>query len=170
VQYVALGHLHRYQNIGSKERPAIYSSSPLQYSFSESGQEKCVVIIDALPNLPVNYKKVKLTKGRGLFRKKFESYELAVNWLHENPNTLVEITLMADDFLDPAHLRALHKEHDGIIHIIPEIKNLKDTSQTGVHIDLQKTTEQLFVDYFKHSKQQNPSDEIISLFREILNE
>ncbi len=170
VQYVALGHLHRFQNIGTKEKPAIYSSSPLQYSFSEAGQEKHVVILEAEPGKPVAYKKVKLTKGRGLFRKKFDSFEMAGQWLNENQDTLVEITLVADDFIDPAHLRALHKMHDGIIQIIPEIRNMKSTEGGAVQIDLQKSTEQLFVDYYKHSKQQNPSEEIIELFREILNE
>lgn len=42
--YVALGHLHSPQNVGS---PAIrYCGTPLAYSFSEAGQEKSVTVVE----------------------------------------------------------------------------------------------------------------------------
>lgn len=41
--YVALGHLHRHQKAGEHAR---YSGSPLPYSFSEAGANKCVLIYD----------------------------------------------------------------------------------------------------------------------------
>jgi exonuclease SbcD len=50
IQYTALGHLHAFQNVGTEERPFIYSSSPLSYSFSEAGQKKYAVIIDVEPD------------------------------------------------------------------------------------------------------------------------
>lgn len=40
IQYTALGHIHGHKNIGTEEKPVIYSSSPLCYSFSEAGQKK----------------------------------------------------------------------------------------------------------------------------------
>lgn len=33
IQYTALGHLHRHQNVGTDEKPVVYSGSPLSYSF-----------------------------------------------------------------------------------------------------------------------------------------
>jgi exonuclease SbcD len=33
IQYTALGHLHRFQNVGGHLSPVVYSSSPLSYSF-----------------------------------------------------------------------------------------------------------------------------------------
>lgn len=41
--YVALGHLHRPQNCGSRIR---YSGSPLKYSFSEEKDEKSVTLVE----------------------------------------------------------------------------------------------------------------------------
>lgn len=42
--YVALGHIHRPQNIGS---PAVrYCGTPLKYSFSEAGNEKSVTVVE----------------------------------------------------------------------------------------------------------------------------
>ncbi|MBQ3637477.1 MAG: exonuclease SbcCD subunit D, partial [Clostridia bacterium] len=42
--YVALGHLHSPQNVGSER--VRYSGSPLKYSFGESGQEKSVTVAE----------------------------------------------------------------------------------------------------------------------------
>lgn len=42
--YVALGHIHRCQQIG--ERPVWYSGSTLKYSFGECSQEKCALLVN----------------------------------------------------------------------------------------------------------------------------
>jgi exonuclease SbcD len=39
IQYTALGHLHRFQNVGGHLSPVVYSSSPLSYSFQEAGKK-----------------------------------------------------------------------------------------------------------------------------------
>lgn len=41
--YVALGHIHKPQQIGS--HPAWYAGSPLKYSFGETKQEKCALLV-----------------------------------------------------------------------------------------------------------------------------
>ena len=41
--YVALGHLHSPQNVGSER--IRYCGTPLKYSFSEAAQEKCVTVV-----------------------------------------------------------------------------------------------------------------------------
>jgi DNA repair protein SbcD/Mre11 len=47
ADYVALGHLHRPQELTTQSQmKARYSGSPIAYSFSEEGQEKSVVILD----------------------------------------------------------------------------------------------------------------------------
>ena len=46
--YVALGHIHRCQQIG--ERPVWYSGSTLKYSFGECGQEKCALLVNLEEN------------------------------------------------------------------------------------------------------------------------
>ena len=65
AQYVALGHLHRAQQmLGST---AIhYSGSPLQLDFGESAQAKQVNVVDLEPGLPAKVKPVVLQSGAGL--------------------------------------------------------------------------------------------------------
>jgi len=65
AHYVALGHLHRPQEIPAAT-PMQYAGSPLQLDFGEEGQEKRVVIIDAHPGKPATVTNIPLTSGRTL--------------------------------------------------------------------------------------------------------
>lgn len=60
--YVALGHIHRPQQIGS--RNMYYAGSILPYSFSEAGQEKCAMLIDLKEKGNVHITRLPLTAGR----------------------------------------------------------------------------------------------------------
>ena len=49
--------------------------------------------------------------------------DMAVAWLSENQNTLVELTIESDDYLKPEDSKRLHSAHQGIVHIIPIVTN-----------------------------------------------
>uniref|UniRef100_UPI0040497BEB metallophosphoesterase family protein n=2 Tax=Flavobacterium sp. TaxID=239 RepID=UPI0040497BEB len=170
IQYTALGHLHKYQNVGNDENPVVYSSSPLCYSFAEAGQKKQVVLITATPE-ECTHTPIPLTSGRILHRKKFDTIEKAVTWLQENPNTLVELTLVSDTFLEASALKQIHQAHDGIIHIIPIISSEKKDAENAETVNLDQDLKGLFVDFFK-SKNAGvaPDAVLLSLFQEITNE
>lgn len=57
--YVALGHIHRPQQIG--DRPVFYSGSPLKYSFSEAKYDKSVNIVTLNAKGDVDVRREKLT-------------------------------------------------------------------------------------------------------------
>ena len=65
AQYVALGHLHRPQNVKAAS-PIRYSGSPIAYSFSEAGQAKSVTILDLAPGQVAEPQEIFLTSGRPL--------------------------------------------------------------------------------------------------------
>jgi exonuclease SbcD len=170
VQYTALGHLHRYQNIGGAEGPAVYSSSPLAYSFSEAHQEKYVVLIEAEAGKTVTKEKIALHKGRRLLRKKFSQAEEALSWLHQNPDTFIELTLVSDTFIESDVKKALYDAHDGIVSIIPELTDGEiQPHRPSEKVNLQQDIRQLFGDYFRSRTGQQPSGELMDLFNEILN-
>jgi exonuclease SbcD len=169
IQYAALGHLHRYHDVGSNQ-PVVYSGSPLVYSFSEAGQQKYVSIVDIEPNEVPKIQSIKLESGRQLKRKSFDTVDEAVSWLSENPNTLVELTLIIDEYLKSDERKRILQIHNGIIHLIPKIKNDKLLINKQKQIDLNQDMEQLFVDYFKSKNGgQIPNEEILVLFKEIQN-
>lgn len=171
IQYTALGHLHRMHGVGSDAGTVYYSGSPLSYSFAEANQRKYVIVIDAEPGKAVDVKKVELTSGKRLLRKRAEGMEEAINWLKENQDALVELTIVTNTFLTANERRLLGSVHQGIIAVIPEVTNTqKLIGAAQQQIDLTRSMEDLFKSYFKHEKGQDPNTELMNLFTEILAE
>ena len=168
MQYVALGHLHRRQTVDTKPCPTVYSSSILAYSFAEANQDKNVIIVDLEPDKKAKVEAIKLTTGKKLILKRFEDVDEAIEWLKDNPNTLVELTIVADDFLNSQDRKRLHTTHQGIVAIIPEIRNKMARKGSPTAIDLNRPIEELFSDYFKSKNGVNPNEEIMDLFKEVL--
>ncbi|MDH4115975.1 MAG: exonuclease SbcCD subunit D [Acidimicrobiia bacterium] len=67
LSYVALGHLHRPQQVPAPA-PVWYSGSPLQLDFGEVDDIKSVNFVTAEPGLPARVEPVPLTAGRRLVR------------------------------------------------------------------------------------------------------
>jgi exonuclease SbcD len=171
IQYTALGHLHRKQKAGSSSENIIYSGSPLSYSFSEADQKKYVVLTEILPGKQPVIKEIHLSKGLPLFRKRAESMEEAVNWLTENPKCLVELTMATETYLTAAERKRLYTAHEGIVMLIPDVKNRSDRqNDSGDQIDLTKSIEDLFIEYFKHARGQDPNENLLTLLKEVLSE
>jgi exonuclease SbcD len=169
IQYTALGHLHRCQDVGEYQ-PAIYSSSLLRYSFSEADQQKQVSIVDAEPGKAVKTERIPLKSGKKLERKTFHTADEAVDWLNENQDCLVELTLETDEFLKAEDRKRLYQAHDGIIYLIPKVKNSDSRNRLKNEINLDQDIKSLFRDYFKSKNGgQEPNVDLINLFDEIRN-
>lgn len=65
AQYVALGHLHRAQDVPGPTRIR-YCGSPLQLDFGETADVKSVTVVDLEPGLPAAVREVPLQSGRRL--------------------------------------------------------------------------------------------------------
>lgn len=171
IQYTAVGHLHRMHQVDSVPCPVYYSGSPLSYSFAEADQKKFVLLAEVEPGKKPEVEQIVLKSGKRLLRKKAIGMEEAITWLTENQDSLVELTLVTDNFLTAQERKQLSATHNGIISIIPEIKNAADLTGNGrQNIDLSKNMEELFTDYFRHEKGQEPNEELLKLFKEILAE
>jgi len=168
IQYTALGHLHRKQLIASGPCPVAYSGSPLSYSFSEAEQQKQVLIIDLEPGKPASITPALLSSGKRLVRKRFTSISEAQEWLTDNQDCLVEMTLVSENFLSGNDRRQLQEIHPGIVTIIPEITGTAGSSGSSESQGMQdKSMTELFTEYFKTRKGQEPDAAILELFREI---
>jgi exonuclease SbcD len=171
IQYTALGHLHRMHCVDEKPCPVYYSGSPLSYSFAEANQEKYVLIVDAEPGKAAKVLELELGSGKRLLRKRAAGLEEALSWLTENQNVLVELTLVTETFLTAMERRQLNAVHRGIVSIIPEVSNTESSiGGQQKQIDLSRSMEDLFRDYFKHEKGQEPNNDLMNLFTEILAE
>jgi len=171
IQYAALGHLHRYHAVGHEHCPVVYSSSPLAYSFSEAEQQKQVVIIDAEPGKAVNYTPIGLTEGRPLYRKTFDNLPDTLFWLEEHPYCFVELTYITENSIEAATRKAIMKAHDGIVNLIPQIKNPLGYENQSLKVeDLGKDMESLFKLFYESDKGQQPNKELLTIFKEVISQ
>jgi exonuclease SbcD len=65
AQYVALGHVHKPQQIAAAA-PTFYAGSLVQLDFGEGGQAKSVNIVDVKAKQPAQIRQAPITGGRGL--------------------------------------------------------------------------------------------------------
>jgi DNA repair protein SbcD/Mre11 len=169
IQYMALGHLHRMHCVDDQHSPVYYCGSPLAYSFAEASQQKYILIVEANPGEKAIVTPHLITKGKSLLRYRAEGVDAALAWLSSNPDCLAELIIVTETFLTATERRQLNTAHDGIVAIIPEVKNASDMMfrQTKT-IDLNQNMEALFLDYFVHSKGQQPNDDLMGLFAELM--
>lgn len=171
IQYAALGHLHRYHAVDKSRFPVVYSSSPLAYSFSEAEQQKQVVLIQAEPNKAVNYSPIGLSSGRMLYRKTFDNLPDTLEWLEENPYAFVEITFVTEHSIDASTRKAIMKAHDGIVNLIPQIKNPLGLENQSLKVeDLSKDMVSLFKMFYQSERGQEPNEDLIGIFNEVMSQ
>lgn len=127
-------------------------------------------MIDAKPNQPVSYERIALKNGKSLVRKTFQSVETAIEWLNENQNSLVELTLESETYLKAEERKLLHQSHSGIVYLIPKVKNMETDESNFTDINLNQDIQTLFKDYFKSKNGgQEANEDLINLFNEILH-
>lgn len=169
IQYAALGHLHRYQNMSGANCPVIYPSSILAYSFGEAHQTKYVVIGELKPGEEVAFERHPIASGMPLKRKTFAEIDEAVAWLDAHQDCYVELTIQTPTFISGEDRKRLQEAHPRIIGPIPEF--VGDTEMGSIpraHLDLSQSREELFQAYFKEKKGVPPGPEMMDLFAEIL--
>jgi len=171
IQYAALGHLHRHHAVGHDSIPVVYASSPLAYSFSEADQTKQVILIEAEPGTPVSYRAIGLKQGRPLCRKTFDQLTPAIEWLEANPYCFVELTFVTEHSIDAATRKAILKAHDGIVNLIPQIKNPSGREDFSLQAeDLNRDMESLFKLFYESEKGQEPNAELLEIFKEVISQ
>lgn len=170
AQYIALGHLHRPQEVRGAPVPCRYSGSPLAYSFSEADQQKEVVIIDAALGGPTRVTPVKLTRGKPLKRWSAASLQEVHAWCGEAKNLecWVDLEVRAEQPLTAAQVAELRRIHPGIVNvrvILPEL---------AVQGTERRLSEMSLAEQFKlfcmRERGVGPSTELLDLFLRLANE
>jgi exonuclease SbcD len=170
LDYVALGHLHRKQVVDTKPCPIVYSGSPLAYSFGEANQKKMILCVDLVPGLPAVITPLELKMPKLLVRKSFNDLATAIEWLENNPDPLIELTIKTEVHLSSEDQKRLLQANSNIVQLVLVLQKTHPTEEeTSETIDL--NLEKLFVQYFKA---QNggiaPDETLMNLFKEITAE
>src|SRR5690625_6704673 len=94
-------------------------------------------MLDAEPGKQVEIKRIPVTSGKSLIRKKIEEASSAEKWLLENQNCLIELTISTEEFLKSEDRKKIFSAHQGIIYLIPKVKNnqMEDSPASEINLN-----------------------------------
>lgn len=161
--YVALGHLHKRQHIGSAE----YSGSLLQYSFDEN-PDKSVYLLETDQNQVKIVEKIPVEGGKRLIRLEANGPEEGIALLEKyGEEFLIELTLHLERPLVRDDLSRLMKAHRGLVHVIPDVSV---PGEAPVRTRSRMSDEELFVEYYRSRFSKEPDGELKEAFLKLLAE
>ncbi|MGI9953253.1 exonuclease subunit SbcD [Moorellaceae bacterium AZ2] len=169
AHYVALGHLHRPQGVEASPVPCRYAGSPLAYSFSETDQQKEVVIVEARPGSRASITRVPLRCGWPLKTWQASSLDEFWSWCRdkENLSCWVDLEIRAPEPLTPQEVAEIRRRHPGVVNIrvlLPEMATITPNFSRAA-LPLQEQ----FRLFAARQLGYEPPGELVDLFLELLN-
>lgn len=169
--YVALGHIHSAQNVGSSR--IRYCGTPLKYSFSEVSQNKSATIVEICKDKPPLIRTAELVPLHNMqeIRGKYEDI---------TKKSFYEETTLTDDYL---HITLTDEENiPGVVQKLQTIyrrlmKLDYDNTRTRHHAEIQAVSEEkmknpveLFEEFYKQRNGSEMSDEQMDFMRRLIEE
>ncbi|QQE80573.1 exonuclease SbcCD subunit D [Alicyclobacillus sp. SO9] len=175
AHYVALGHLHRPQDVKGAKVPVRYSGSPLAYSFSEEGQKKSVTLIDALPGQPVSIREVSLQSGKPLVEwNATEGIAQVEQWVADgrDGNAWIDLKVHVQTGLDLENIHYLRDLHPGFVHIHPILPVADGDTETSSEENRDRpSVDEMFRRFFEErTGGAQADDELVELFLSLVAE
>jgi len=165
--YVALGHIHGPQNIGSER--IRYCGTPLKYSFSEAGHTKSVTIVDivnkelkvtTVPLIP----KLDMREIRGTYLE----VTARDNYKDTNRDDYIRVILTDEEDV-PDAMAKLRVVYPNIMKLDYDNKRTRATGFTDQEADVDNKSElELFADLFKQQNDQELTTEQIEYIESII--
>jgi exonuclease SbcD len=164
-QYVAMGHIHAPQTVPGAPVPAEYAGSLLSLDFGEAGEIKRVVIVDAEPGRLAVHESVPLEAGRRLVRVTgtWDQIEARADELADSYSDLTVTTSGTDATL-------AERAHEAFPFLV-KVRAHRPASWAAERlVKGARGWDELYADYYLREHQEDAPPELISLFREILEE
>ena len=146
--YVALGHIHRAQNVGERIR---YCGTPMAYDFSEARQDKSVTVVELSGDRTLNVRTVaipaprKLVEVRGAFAQ--VAGEEAIRTADKDAYTRVILT---DDAIIPDVMNRLRQVYPLLAQLDWDNVRMRQEADPSLPRDAQKHTPfSLFEEFFQ---------------------
>ncbi len=168
AQYLALGHLHRPQDVPNCPITARYSGSPLSYGFAEAQQTKSVTIVDAAPTNQVDVEHITLTSGKPLVRWLAANPAELREWssARRDPDAWVDVEVKLTEALTHSELQQIRRAHPGILHIRPLFSEVQAPDSLLAWDEISMTDH--FARFYLREKGVEPSPELLRLFVQLV--
>lgn len=166
--YVALGHIHRPQQIG--DRMMYYAGSPLKYSFSEADQEKSVTIITLKEkgDITVTKESLKPVHDMRKIRGTMEQILQAASGTRDMDYIQVSLT-DEDELYNPMEM--LRSVYPNVMELILTKNLVREEQQNEKRqADRSRTPIQMFEDFYREVRGDEMDEARKELILEIMKE
>lgn len=169
--YVALGHIHRPQKIGTER--IRYCGTPLKYSFSEVNDTKSVSIIEINSKEDFNLRTIPLIPKRDMRKIRGTYEELITKTSYKNTNTddYIHVTL-TDEFNVTDAIQKLRVIYKNIMKL--EYDNMRTRESRKINLDdmviENKNPLEIFSEFYKLQNNQEMDDEQKEIIKKIMEE
>lgn len=169
--YVALGHIHRPQKIGTER--IRYCGTPLKYSFSEVNDTKSVSIIEINSKEDFNLRMIPLIPKRDMRKIRGTYEELTTKTSYENTNTddYIHVTL-TDEFNVADAIQKLRVIYKNIMKL--EYDNIRTRESRKINLDdmviENKNPLEIFSEFYKLQNNKEMDDEQKKIIKKIMEE
>jgi len=173
--YTALGHIHKPQQMnkeGDGLGPIVYAGSPLAYSFSECGREKSIVQIELDGNGSVQLQRLPLKPLHGIRKVKGrleEVLSLAVSEFFDREDYLQVTLTDEEELIDP--IGTLRSVYPNVMQLVFEKREKeRDGEFSVIEAVQQKTTEELFEEFYFLIREKEMDDARKTIVREVIKD
>ena len=172
--YVALGHIHSPQNVGSDH--IRYCGTPLKYSFSEAGQQKSVTVVELKEKGNLKVREIPLKPKRDMRKLKGSYMEITSlsNYQDTNTEDYVQITLTdEEDIVDG--MQKLRTIYPNLMRLEYDNRRTRENQNVSGAETVQKKSElEYFEEFFElqnnqpmNKEQRKFSEELMQKLKEV---
>ncbi|MCT4606126.1 MAG: exonuclease SbcCD subunit D [Marinisporobacter sp.] len=167
AQYIALGHLHRPQEVKNKGTRIVYAGSPLQYSKSERGYSKCCYRVEVCAGKEAKVEKILLKNYKPIEVWKCENVENAIRRCEENRDrdVWVYLEIKTDEYITQEEIKRMKSFKKDILEIKPILEG-REEEEFSYELK-EKKIDELFKSFYYRQRSVNPTDEVMDLFLKV---
>lgn len=170
ADYIALGHVHKYQVVGGTDKRAYYSGSPIHYNKTEVKTQKKVIldiIIDDEKNLSVNEIEIPIFKKIEIWNADSIEEAVTMSLDKKDEESFVYLNIKTDKVISNDDIRQIKSNKRDIIQITPimEIGNIQIVAENM----LEKSDEEKFIEFFKERYETEPNENMVKRYLDIIS-
>lgn len=170
ADYIALGHVHKYQVVGGTDKRAYYSGSPIHYNKTEVKTQKKVIldiIIDDEKNLSVNEIEIPIFKKIEIWNADSIEEAVTMSLDKKDEESFVYLNIKTDKVISNDDIRQIKSNKRDIIQITPimEIGNIQIVAENM----LEKSDEEKFIEFFKERYETEPNENMVKRYMDIIS-
>lgn len=170
ADYIALGHVHKYQVVGGTDKRAYYSGSPIHYNKTEVKTQKKVIldiIIDDEKNISVNEIEIPIFKKIEIWNADSIEEAVTMSLDKKDEESFVYLNIKTDKVISNDDIRQIKSNKRDIIQITPimEIGNIQIVAENM----LEKSDEEKFIEFFKERYETEPNENMVKRYLDIIS-